>query len=179
MALIFWQFLFFSFCGFLVEVVFARLTRSPRQARKCHLFLPVCPVYGLGALSVLVLPAAVKASPLLLFLLGGMACTLVEWSMSHFYEKAAHAAFWSYRKLPWNVNGRVCLWFSLFWGLLVLPLVYVVQPQVLIWAAVIPPQVTFPTFFLYLTDAALSLILLRQKGADGLKWYDRPHPLRA
>ncbi len=78
MALIFWQFLFFSFCGFLIEVAFARLTHSPKPDRKCHLLLPVCPVYGLGALAVLALPASVKASPALLYLLGGMVCTLVE-----------------------------------------------------------------------------------------------------
>lgn len=179
MALIFWQFLFFSFCGFLIEVAFARLTHSPKPDRKCHLLLPVCPVYGLGALAVLALPASVKASPALLYLLGGMVCTLVEWGMSHFYEKAAHAAFWSYHALPWNLNGRVCLWFSLFWGGLLLPLVYLVQPWVLTWAAAVPDGVTFPAFLLYLVDAGLSLSVLRREGPAGLKWYVRSRPLRA
>ena len=95
MALIFWQFLFFSFCGFLIEVAFARLTHSPKHDRKCHLLLTVCPVYGLGALAVLALPASVKASPALRYLLDGLVCTLVEWGRSHIYEKAAHAAFLS------------------------------------------------------------------------------------
>ncbi|MCM1455793.1 MAG: hypothetical protein NC037_04615 [Bacteroides sp.] len=71
MAALFWQFFFYSFCGFLLEVAFARAIRSPKQDRKCHLLLPVCPVYGVGALAILALPEAVAASPLLLFFAGG------------------------------------------------------------------------------------------------------------
>ncbi len=179
MSAIFWYFFIYSFLGFLLEVAFARLVHNPKQDRKCHLLLPVCPVYGVGAMGILLLPAWVKASPLLLFLFGAMVCTVAEWSLSVFYEKAAGAAFWNYCSLPWNINGRVCLLFSLLWGLLSLPLVYTVHPWVSQWAASIPAAVTIPAALFYLGDTATSLLLLRQRGTEGLKWYVRFKPSEA
>ncbi|MEA4954738.1 MAG: putative ABC transporter permease [Pseudoflavonifractor sp.] len=170
MGAIFWTFLFYSFCGFLLEVAFARVTHSSKQDRKCHLLLPVCPVYGVGALSILFLPAAVTAAPLLLFLTGAVVCTAAEWGLSWFYEKAAGAAFWDYRTLPWNLNGRVCILFSAFWGLLALPLVYGLQPWLLQWVNEIPAAVTIPAVFFYLGDAGTSLFLLRRGGTRALRW---------
>ena len=58
MAAWFWYFVLYSFLGFLVEVVFARITHNPKRDRKCLYFLPLCPVYGLGVLLMLALPAA-------------------------------------------------------------------------------------------------------------------------
>lgn len=170
MGTLFWTFLFYSFCGFLLEVGFAKVTHSPKQDRKCHVLLPVCPVYGVGALSILILPAAVTAYPFLLFFAGAAVCTAAEWGLSWFYEKAAGAAFWDYHTLPWNLNGRVCLLFSLFWGLLALPLVYGVQPWLLRWVSRIPPAVTIPAALFYLGDAATSLFLLRRGGTRALRW---------
>lgn len=171
MAKVFWCFLFYSFCGFLLEITFARLARHPKRDRKCHLLLPVCPVYGLGALGILLLPEPVKSSPLLLFLAGAAMATAAEWGMSLLYEKAAGAAFWDYAALPLNIGGRVCLWFSLFWGILALPLVYTVQPAVEPLLASIPAAVTVPAVLFYAGDTAASLMLLRRGGTDALRWY--------
>lgn len=179
MAALFWQFFFYSFCGFLLEVAFARVIHSPKQDRKCHLLLPVCPVYGVGALAILALPAAVKASPVLLFFAGAAVCTLAEWCLSLFYERAAGAVFWDYRALPLNLGGRVCLLFSLFWGLLSLPLAYGLEPILSQWAAAIPAAVTIPAALLYLGDAATSLFLLRRSGTEALRWYVRFIPSAA
>lgn len=176
---IFWQFFFYSFLGFLFEITFARLIRHPKRDRKCHLVLPVCPVYGVGALAILLLPRQVKAFPLLLYLGGALCATAAEWLLAVFYEKVAGAPFWDYKTLPWNFQGRVCLIFSLFWGLLALPLVYWVEPWLAPRVALIPPSITIPTVLFYLGDAATSFFLLRRFGTDGLRWYDRFKPSEA
>ena len=51
MARWFWYFMLYSFLGFVLEVLFARAIRNPKRDRKCFYFLPLCPVYGLGAVS--------------------------------------------------------------------------------------------------------------------------------
>lgn len=168
---LFWYFFLYSVWGFLLEVAFARLVRSRKQDRKCHLLLPVCPVYGVGALGILLLPRWVKGSPILLYLAGALLATLAEWSLSLFYEKAAGAAFWDYRALPLNLDGRVCLLFSLTWGLLALPLVYLVQPWAQDLVEGLPGWLTLPAAVLYGGDALLSLHLLRTRGTEGLRWY--------
>ena len=47
MADFLWSFWFFSLLGWLLERIFAALTRSPFQRRRCLLLEPLCPVYGL------------------------------------------------------------------------------------------------------------------------------------
>lgn len=80
-------FFLYSFLGFLIEVAYTRLCHHPKQDRKCLLFLPLCPVYGLGALAVLSLPALLLRRPLLVFLAGALVATLVEYVVAVFYEK--------------------------------------------------------------------------------------------
>ena len=63
----FWLFILYSFGGYLLEKAFAAATAAPLQVRKCLLLLPLCPVYGLGMLAVLVLPPGLRDSPWKLF----------------------------------------------------------------------------------------------------------------
>ena len=51
-------FFFYSFLGYGLEKLHARLFRSPRQVRKCFLLLPLCPVYGLAMTALLALAPA-------------------------------------------------------------------------------------------------------------------------
>ena len=170
MAALFWQFLFYGFLGFLFEVAYARATLSARRERKCHLLLPVCPVYGVGGVLLGLLPGRLAAHPLLLFFLAAGVCTAAEWSMSLFYEKATGTAFWNYSGLPGSLRGRVCPLFSLFWGLLSLPLVYWVQPRLAALTAAASPAFSAPFVLFYAADALVSLALLRRGGREALSW---------
>lgn len=174
MAKIFWYFIVYSFLGFVLEVVFARVTRASKQDRKCMYFLPLCPVYGLGALLILYFPTAVQSRPLLLFLFGALAATAAEYVMDWFYEKTLKVRFWNYSSMPWNLNGRVCLLFSAAWGLLSLGLASWVHPMVARWVSAIPPVWTLPAVLFFLLDTFFTVLLLRTTGdTASLRWYDR------
>ncbi len=174
MAVWFWYFLLYSFGGFLLEVLFARLIRSPNRARKCFLFLPLCPVYGLGALLILLLPPYIRYDPIRLFFFGALTATAAEYAVALFYEYAAGVKFWDYHDLPLNLQGRVCLLFSFFWGLLSLPLCGLVQPLAASLCAAIPPILLPPAVLLVLLDGGASLYLLRrEKSVKILRWYRR------
>lgn len=84
----FWYFVLYSALGFLLEVGYAWCTGG-RRDRKRTLVLPLCPVYGLGALVVLALPEEILIHPLLLMVLGGTAATGVEYITAVFYEKSS------------------------------------------------------------------------------------------
>ena len=166
---LFWRYLFYGFFGFLLEVALARATHNPKQDRKCHLLLPVCPVYGAGALLIIALPAAVKARPFLLFLAGAGAATAVEWAFALFYERFA-APFWDYRSLPLNLKGRVCLLFSLIWGGLALPMVYWVEPLLSRAIGAIPPQHAHPPQAVDRGDAHHTQAQQPHGGTEALRW---------
>lgn len=172
----FWLFMLYSFIGFVLEVLFARATGNPKRDRKCLLFLPVCPVYGLGALFILALPAPVRSHPLLLFLLGGLAATAAEFLMGLFYERLAGVRFWDYRHLRFQVGGQVCLLFTGIWGFLSLGLVHLVQPLAKSILPAIPPWLTLPAALFLVTDSILTVLILRRaKHTDALKWYAPRH----
>lgn len=171
---LFWQFLIYSFLGFLLEVVFARVTRAGKQDRKCMMLLPLCPVYGVGALLIVHLPAAVQNRPALLFLCGALAATAAEYGVDWFYEKALGVRFWDYSSQPWNLNGRVCLLFSGAWGLLSLALIAWVHPAVTRWMSAIPARWTLPAVLLTALDTGFTVYILRATGTtSSLRWYDR------
>lgn len=169
----FWSFLLYSFLGFLLEVVYARVTRSSKRDRKCLLFLPLCPVYGLGALGILAAGKLCGNSPLLLALAGSGAATAAEYLMGMFYQRVLGVEFWNYSDLPLNLGGKVCLIFSAAWGVLALALVYLVHPHAAVLVDLIPDWLTPAAAILLLTDSAATVWLLKTTGTtDSLKWYD-------
>lgn len=157
----FWYFGVYSFLGFLLEAAFARLTGG-RPERKCLLVIPLCPVYGLGACAVLLLPRWVQELWPALFLLGGGAATAVEYAAAVFYERGLGVSFWDYRGLPGSVQGRVCLPFSAAWGLLSAVSARFLQPLLVPLAALMPPLLTYAALLVLTADAVCSAALLRQ-----------------
>jgi len=67
-----WSFLTYGFLGYLLEKVYALVTRSRHTVRKGYLLLPVCPVYGLAMLAVLALPPDMTDTFWHLALYGGL-----------------------------------------------------------------------------------------------------------
>lgn len=167
----FWRFILYSFAGFLLEVVFARLTSTPKRDRKCLLLLPLCPVYGLGAL--LILWTANPAWGYLgVAIAGGAAATLAELCMGLLYRHAAKVEFWNYRDLPGNLAGLVCPWFAMAWGVLAVLLVYRVQPVMETAVASIPDWLFPPALILLLSDLLVTSVALRRAGTtEVLRWY--------
>lgn len=168
----FWYFFIYSFFGFLLEVLFARAIHSDKPDRKCFLLLPLCPVYGLGAMGILAAARLFQGAPILMALAGGAAATAAEYLMGVFYERVLGVAFWNYSQLPLNFGGKVCLYFSIAWSVLALGLVYLIHPLIQTLVAVIPAGITPAAVILLLTDAVISMYLLKTTGTtDSLKWY--------
>ena len=96
----------------------------------------------------------------------------MEYAAALFYQRLLGVSFWDYRGLPGNVQGRVCLPFSLAWGLLALPLARWLHPALAPWLAAIPAPVTWAAASAAACDGLLSALLLRRTGDVGcLRWY--------
>ena len=167
-----WNFYCYSFLGFVLEVLYARGTHAKKQDRKCLFLLPLCPVYGLGATAILLLPPFILSRPLLLFPASALIASGVEYLTALFYEKVWKTSFWNYSDLKGNVQGRVCLPFSLVWGFLGLFLVYGIQPFLDRLIALIPDFFALPALILFLLDTWVTGHVLRTAGTtDALAWY--------
>ena len=125
------------------------------QRRRCFLLLPLCPVYGLGMLAVLALAPVWNDGPWLIAA-GGLAATAVEYGVHWAYETLLGVRFWDYSQVPGNLHGRVCLPFTLAWGVLSAAAVWWVQPWVEALAREIPPVVTYGFLMIFAADALLT-----------------------
>ena len=98
---------------------------------------PICPIYGNGALLVILLLHDVT-NPVALFLGSGViACTL-EYVVSWLYERMFHIRLWDYTDKPFNINGRVYLNGFLAFGAGATLVKLVVQPWLAQLTATIP-----------------------------------------
>lgn len=111
-----WLFCLYSFLGYLLEKIFAAVTGSRHQVRKCFLLLPLCPVYGLAMLAVLHLPADLTRGFLRLAFYGGLTATAVEYAVHFLYDKLLGVMFWDYSGTHMDLNRRVCVPFAVVWG---------------------------------------------------------------
>ncbi len=171
-----WYFFLYSFLGLALERVYAHLTGRDASLRRCRLLLPLCPVYGLGAVAILALPEFVLRSPALLFLAGGALATAVEYLCSFLYERLWGVRFWNYTGWPGCVHGRVCLPFSAAWGVLSWGLVYLLQPGVRALTEHLPVPALAALTALFLSDTAVTTLLLRRSpSVESLRWFPLPN----
>ena len=167
-----WRFLLYGFLGFLLEVAFARVIHSPKLDRKCLLLLPLCPVYGFGAILILWLTEILDAGPLGVMAIGFVSATAVEYGMDLFYDRVLGVRFWDYAQLRYNIRGRVCLTFSLCWTGRALVLVYLLAPLADRILSAIPAVLGPPAMILLVCDGAVSCLALRRAGTtEVLRWY--------
>ena len=159
MARWFLFFVIYSFFGYCLEKVFAYVTASPRQTRKCFLLLPLCPVYGLGMIAAIALAPTAENVFFLVFILG-VVCTLAEYLVHLFYDRVFGVQFWDYSALRGNINGRVSPQFSAVWGILSALAVRYVHPAADHLVQRVSPAGAFFLWIVFAADCVLTASLL-------------------
>ncbi len=122
-------FIIYSFIGYIVEVINCSV-RERKFVNRGFLCGPYCPIYGVGAVAVILLLLRFQSDPVLVFLLGALITTSIEYITSFILEKIFHNKWWDYTGMPMNLNGRVCLQNALLFGFGTLVILYVIQPFV-------------------------------------------------
>lgn len=79
---------------------------------------------------VLFLTLPVRESPALVFLLGMIGATALEYVTGAVMERLFQVRYWDYSNNPLNVNGYICLPVSLAWGGFSIALIYILHPPV-------------------------------------------------
>jgi len=117
----------YSFVGWLCEEIFVLIT-SQKLENRGFLTGPFLPIYGIGAIALLLLVEPYVKNPFLVFLASTVVCSIIEYVGSLLLDKIFHITLWDYRDQKFNLHGRVCLRNSLCFGALGLLLIYVLQP---------------------------------------------------
>lgn len=124
-------YIFFICCvvGFAVETVWCLIKNGYIESRKSLVYGPFSVAYGMGGvLLTAVLNKFKTLSPPKIFLISFVTGTVTEYICSLGQEIVFGSVAWDYSHLPLNINGRVCLLYSLFWGLLGILWVKAIMP---------------------------------------------------
>ena len=85
---------------------------------------PFLPIYGFGALSVLIATLPVRPFPVLVFVFGMLGATALELVTGICMEKLFHVRYWDYSNQKFNYKGHICLTSSIAWGAFSLAMIY-------------------------------------------------------
>ena len=111
-----WIFIIYAFLGWCSEVAFAAVNKG-KFVNRGFLNGPVCPIYGVGMLIVVLCLWNLRDRPLLLFLGSALLTTALEFVTGFVLERFFHDKWWDYSDMPFNIKGYVCLKFTILWGL--------------------------------------------------------------
>lgn len=139
-------FVLYSILGWIYESTFCTI-KAGKWENRGFLYGPVVPIYGVGAAGIsmvydaLQLHLSFTLQWWMVFLIGYFGSIVLEFGTSWVLEKLFHAVWWDYSRMPFNIQGRVCLPYSLAFGgagLLVIYGLYpwmnrLVTPEISIW----------------------------------------------
>jgi uncharacterized membrane protein len=133
-----WSFLAYSFVGVVVEGLFFLACARSLESRSGLLFLPLRPLYGFGGCAFVLLLRPVVAQPVAVFVLGAVVATVVEYLASLLTDRLLGAVSWDYSDKLLNLQGRVCLVYSLAWGGLAVAALYLLDTPLRARLALVP-----------------------------------------
>lgn len=112
-----WLFFFYFYCfaGWVWETCYVSVLKA-RWVNRGFMRGPFLPIYGSGAIVVLIFTLPFRTDARLVFIVGMISATLLEYFTGVAMEKMFHVRYWDYSKQRFNLNGHICLTSSLAWG---------------------------------------------------------------
>lgn len=154
-----------SVFGFVYEEIFYFFNDDFHLVHRGTQVGPRLPIYGFGALFMVVLLFGMRKRPLVVFLGGGAICGVLEYATGWFCLTFMQTRFWDYNTeiLNWgNVGGFICFRSVFFFAVSGLLLMYVINPLVREFAAKAKPRTLYLAAFipagLYLIDVIISVV---------------------
>lgn len=117
----------YAFLGWVLELLSA-LVIERRLRNPGFLTGPVVPIYGFGAMAIVLFIEPFVDNPFLVFLASIAVTTVLEYLTHVLLERLLHIRLWDYSARRLNLHGRICAENSLLFGVLALLVVYVLQP---------------------------------------------------
>ncbi|WP_066716142.1 putative ABC transporter permease [Clostridium sp. Marseille-P299] len=204
---IFYNFFIYSFFGWIYESLYVSFCKKT-WINRGFLNGPVIPIYGFGATffyiiffnthTVTLTQSVTPRNVVLLYFIGMISATVLEFVTSWVMEKLFHAKWWDYSDRKFNIQGRISLIPSLFWGFLSVVMAYLIQPAVTKFTDKIPRNVgdivLFALMIVFLSDLTVTVIATLQLNhklqvmeklreelyeyAMGLKWYEKREEIK-
>lgn len=126
-----WMLFFYIYCffGWIIESIYVSVCTG-NWVNRGFMRGPVIPIYGTGAIIILFAVIPFRTSPILVFIIGTIAASVLEFVTGFVMERIYKVRYWDYSDKPFNLCGYICLFNSLCWGVLNILLIYLVHSWV-------------------------------------------------
>lgn len=126
---LFWAFVFFSFAGYVAEMIFQFITLGTFESRQGLLYGPFSQIYGIGAVIAILTSRIInKNNTAFLFSIYAILGGFYEYLSSIFEEKVFGTVAWQYDESILNFQGRVDYNSALLWGVAGVVIVFYLYP---------------------------------------------------
>lgn len=123
-------FIIYSVIGYIIETLYGIITKGVWESRQSFLYGPFCGIYGLGAVIMIIFLHKYQKKYNALFIGGFIVGSITEYIVNLFGEMVLGVKWWDYSGMPLNLNGRICVYFSIFWGFLGMYLIASLNPKI-------------------------------------------------
>ncbi|WP_314007289.1 putative ABC transporter permease [Lancefieldella parvula] len=149
-----------SFGGWVYETIYCSVVEG-EFTKRGFLFGPTCPIYGIGALAEWLVLGQIS-NPIIVFIIGAVLATVIEYSTGLFLERRFKKKWWDYSMFKFNLHGRICPQASAVIGAFSVTSVFVLVPTMLdvlmIFSKHTVSVVAFIVVTLYFLDTVASLL---------------------
>lgn len=156
-----WLFFFYFYCffGWCFESAYVSI-RNKRLVNRGFMRGPFLPLYGTGAVMMLVVSMPFQDNLILTYLAGCVGATVLEYVTGVTMEALFKVRYWDYSNQKFNFQGQICLSSTLAWGGLTILMTRVIHKPVEQFVLGIPSNilgiVTFVLTIYIVSDFALS-----------------------
>lgn len=171
---LFLTFIIYSFVGWLYETI-GNIILNKKFVNRGFLIGPWIPIYGLGALFLIIITRNFTDKPFFLTIFTILLFSILEYVTSYFLEKVFKARWWDYSKRKFNLNGRICIISILTFSVMGLLMIYVINPFINDKLVNLDPSFTLflsgIIFILFFTDSLISISVIYsiRKTANNIK----------
>ncbi len=154
-------FFFFIYCfiGWIIESTYVSV-HEKKLTNRGFMRGPVIPIYGCGAMTLLLVCYPLLKWPVAVFFAGMFAASLMEYITGAIMEAVFKVRYWDYSTEKFNLNGYICLWTSVVWGVMALALNYFLHKPVEKLCFMLTERelklITQPIALLFIIDLTLS-----------------------
>lgn len=168
---LFWVFFIGCFGGVVVETIWCVIQNGRIESRVGLIYGPFNLVYGFGAFALtLFLYNYRNRNKFNSFIGGFLVGSVIEYACSWFQEMVFGSTSWDYSQFPFNINGRICLRYSIFWGILGILWIKQIYPMMAEWILKIPNQIGKTLTWCLLVFMVFNTIAT---GLTVLRWAER------
>ena len=134
-------FFIYSIIGWILEVCL-NLVKT-KKFSNCGFFTGAyCPIYGIAAIILNCLKIHIY-NPILMFIYSLIICSVIEYIISLILEKIIGIRWWDYSEMPFNINGRICLLFSIIFSIISVIIMCTLNPIIILMIDLIPKVIKF------------------------------------